>query len=261
MILQIFSDLHCDVKRTKRIVIGADVGVVACAGDVCEGARNAFVALRRIVPERIPIVFTLGNHEFYHHFIDEELQTAKSVGPDFNIHVLENNVTMIGGVRFVGATMWTNYRIFGDHNAAAAMHEARNGMNDHRLIGWRKEPWERFRPEEALVLHTKSRAFFAETLAQPFAGDTVALTHTAHIASVEDRYRSDILTGAFANDFSELFEIGNSHEVGGLSLWIHGHIHASADYRAGATRVIANPHGYGGENPNFNPTLIVEVGS
>jgi Icc-related predicted phosphoesterase len=261
MKLQIFSDLHCDVRRTKPIVIGADVDVVACAGDVCEGAENAFLELRRIVPERIPIVFTLGNHEFYHHFINEELEAARSFAAQYNIYVLENDVTVIGGVRFVGATMWTNYRIFGDHNVATAMRAARDGMNDHRLIGWRKDPWQRFRPQEALLLHTKSRAFFAETLAQPFAGDTVALTHTAHIGSVEDRYRSDILTGAFANDFSELFEIDNSHEVGGLSLWIHGHIHASADYRIGATRVIANPHGYGGENPNFNPTLIVEVGS
>jgi Icc-related predicted phosphoesterase len=269
--IQIFSDLHCDVRRTKPIAIGADVDVVACAGDVCEGAVDAFVALRRIVPERIPIAFTLGNHEFYHHFIHEELQAAKSLGPQYNILVLENDVATIGlggdnvatigapGVRFVGATMWTNYRIFGDHNAAAAMHAARHGMNDHRLIGWKKKPWTRFRPEEAVLLHTRSRAFFAATLARPFSGSTVALTHTAHVASVEDRYRSDILTGAFANDFSELIAIGNSHEVGGLKLWIHGHIHSSADYRVGATRMIANPHGYGPENAGFDPALIVEV--
>lgn len=261
MKLQIFSDLHCDVARTKSIVIGADVDAVACAGDVCEGARNAFVALRRIVPDRVPIVFTLGNHEFYHGFIDEELHAARSLAPQYNIHVLENDVAVIRNVRFIGATMWTEYRIFGDNNAAAAMHAARNGMNDHRLIGWNKNPWARFRPQEAALMHAKSRAFFAEILAQPFSGDTVALTHTAHIGSVEDRYRSDILTGAFANDHAELFEIGNSCGGGGLKLWIHGHTHASADYRVGGTRVIVNPHGYGSENSDFNPSLIVEVGS
>jgi UDP-2,3-diacylglucosamine pyrophosphatase LpxH len=271
MKIQIFSDLHCDFRRTKPIVMGSGVDVVACAGDVCEGAENAFVALRRIVPERIPVIFTLGNHEFYHHFIDEELQAARLLGPRYNILVLENDVATVGiggdgvatigapGVRFVGATMWTDYRIFGDHNAPAAMNAARNGMNDHRLIGWRKNPWSRFRPQEAVLLHTGSRAFFTETLAQPFAGSTVAMTHMAHVASVEDRYRSDILTGAFANDYSALIEAGNSHETGGLKLWIHGHTHASADYYVGQTRMIANPHGYGSENDSFDPALVVEV--
>jgi hypothetical protein len=41
----------------------------------------------------------------------------------------------------------------------------------------------------------------------------------------------------------------------------HGHIHDSADYRVGATRVIANPHGYGRENAKFDPTFIIEVRS
>jgi hypothetical protein len=29
----------------------------------------------------------------------------------------------------------------------------------------------------------------------------------------------------------------------------------------GRTRVLCNPRGYPGENPNFNPALVVEVGS
>jgi len=35
--------------------------------------------------------------------------------------------------------------------------------------------------------------------------------------------------------------------------------YASSDYRIGAVRVVANPHGYAGENPAFDPMLIVEV--
>ena len=34
-----------------------------------------------------------------------------------------------------------------------------------------------------------------------------------------------------------------------------------ADYRVGASRVIANPHGYGRENAKFDPTFIIEVRS
>lgn len=256
MRIQIFSDLHCDARPTKPIVIGADVDIVACAGDVCEGAANAFVALRRIVPERIPIVFTLGNHEFYRRFICEEIEAAKDLAPQHNIHLLENAAVTIGGTHFVGATLWTDYRIFGAHNAAAAMHAARNGMNDHRLIGWRKEPWERFRPQEAVMMHATSRSYIEEKLAHHDGDPVVVMTHHApHFNSVEDRFRSDILTAAFVSDLTEV--IGN----GRPTLWIHGHTHCSSDYRVETTRIIANPHGYGNENTAFDPTLIVEVGS
>jgi predicted phosphodiesterase len=44
--IQIFSDLHADVSKTKPIVIGSDIDVVAVAGDIEEGAENSFVTLR-----------------------------------------------------------------------------------------------------------------------------------------------------------------------------------------------------------------------
>jgi predicted phosphodiesterase len=266
--IQIFSDLHCDVRPVKPIMIGNDVEVVAVAGDIAEGAKNSFTALRRIVPEAIPIVFVMGNHEFYRRFIGTEIEAAKTIGPDYNIRVLENDVAVIDGVRFAGATTWTDYRIFGANNAAAAMNAARTGMNDHRLIGWKKDPWERFRPQEALLLHVASRRFLAETLALP--GPTVVLTHHApHFRSVAERYKSDILTAAFASDLSELLGVDKPEasespaalEAPADVLWVHGHSHTSADYRIGATRVLANPHGYGTENPAFDPKLILEVGT
>jgi Icc-related predicted phosphoesterase len=270
MRLQIFSDLHCDLAPTKPIAVGGDVDAVAVAGDISEGARNSFVALRRIVPEAIPILFVMGNHEFYRRFLGVELETAKAIGPDYNVRVLSDDVAFLNGVRFAGATLWTDYRIFGARNAPAAMSAARTGMNDHRLIGWKKEPWERFRPQEALMLHASSRRFFKETLADPFDGATVILSHTApHIRSVPEHHRSDILTAAFASDLSELLGVDKTEsgeapatlQAPAEILWIHGHIHASSDYRIGAVRVVANPHGYAGENPAFDPMLIIEVGT
>lgn len=269
MKVQIFSDLHCDVAPTKPITIGDDVDAVVVAGDICEGAQNSFVALRRIVPEVIPIAFVMGNHEFYRRFLSSELETAKAVGPDYNVHVLENEVAVVGGVRFAGATLWTDYRIFGANNAPAAMNAARTGMNDHRLIGWKKEPWERFRPQEALMLHAGSRSFLAETLAESGLPTVVLTHHAPHFRSVDERYKTDILTAAFASDLSELLGINETESRGAPAvlqapadvLWVHGHIHTSSDYRIGAARVVANPHGYGAENPAFDPTFIVEVGT
>jgi Icc-related predicted phosphoesterase len=256
MRIQIFSDLHTDVAPAKPISIAEDVDAVAVGGDTCQGAKNAFVALRRIVPEHVPLILTIGNHEGYGRCLGDEIAEAKSAASDFNIHFLENDTAIIGGTRFVGACLWTDYRIFGERNAAAAMDAARRELNDHRRISWRKTPWQRFRPQEALLLHTASRAFIADTLATAFAGATVVLTHHApHFNSVAERYRSDILTAAYASDLTDVIETGRP------DLWLHGHIHTSSDYRVGETRIIANPHGYGPENAAFNPSLVVEVGS
>jgi Icc-related predicted phosphoesterase len=268
MKIQIFSDLHLDVHPIKPITIMPGIDLVIVAGDTCEGVLRAFEHLRRIVPLHIPIVMVLGNHEYYRRFIPDELALARSQASAFNIHVLENDTVTLGngdvrlvgavgnsGVRLVGATLWTDYRAFGESNVAGVMNACATGMNDHRLIGWQKQPWLRFRPEEAALLHHQSKTYLAEVLATEFAGPTVAISHHAvHWDSVHPRFRSDPVTAAFVSDQSALIE---AHQP---TLWVHGHVHNSSDYRVGKTRIVCNPHGYGSENPDFDGTLVVEVG-
>jgi Icc-related predicted phosphoesterase len=255
MKIQIFSDLHVGVLPIKPIKVAKDVDVIVVAGDTCEGALPAFEHLRRIVPMPVPIVMVMGNHEYYRRFLAAELKEAQSLAPQLNIHLLENATVALGGVRFVGATLWTDYRLFGDANQAWVMSVCADGMNDHRRIGWLKQPWRRFRPQEAALLHHRSRAFIGATLASPFAGPTVVVTHHAvHWDSVDPAHRSDQLTAAYVSDLSGLIETFQPR------LWVHGHIHKSSDYHVGNTRVVSNPHGYGNENPHFNGALVVEIG-
>ncbi|HEU0165638.1 MAG TPA: metallophosphoesterase, partial [Thermomicrobiales bacterium] len=269
--LQIFSDLHVDVDAVRPVVIGTDVDLVVVAGDTAEGATRAFQALRRIVPEPITIAMTMGNHEFYGSVHEDELAVAREAAPAFNVVLLENEVAVIGGCRLAGATLWSDYRLFGPVNAPAAMHAARVEMNDHRRIRWSKKPWRRFRPEEALSLHGRSRAFLADVVATPFDGPTVIVCHHApHIRSVGERFSSDVLSAAFASDalralFPQDNRIrappGDGNAEKRVELWIHGHVRHSVDYEIAGIRVLANPHGYGEENPEFNPQLIIEVKS
>ena len=254
MRVQIFSDLHADVLAIKPVAIAEHVDAVVVAGDTCEGAARAFEQLRRIVPMPVPVVMVMGNHEYYRSFLPAELKEARSLAPQFNIHLLENAAVTLGGVRFVGATLWTDYRVFGDANQPAVRHVCATGMNDHRRIGWQKEPWQRFRPQEAAQLHHQSRAFFEATLASPFAGPTVVVSHHAvHWQSVDPSRRSERLTAAYVSDLSQLIEAYQP------ALWVHGHIHKSSDYQVGTTRIVCNPHGYGNENPNFDGGLVVAI--
>ena len=195
MNIQIFNDLHVDVSRPPPITIGADVNVVVVAGDTAEGAGNAFVALRHIVPERIPIVMVMGNHEYYHHCIPDELALARELAPSLNVHLLENDSVVLRAegsgtpVLFAGCSLWTDYQVFGANNAAPAMRTALKGLNDHRLITWQKRPWKRFRPQEAALMHSASKAFLIKTLATPFPGPTVVVSHHGHWPSAHPNIR------------------------------------------------------------------------
>ena len=257
MRLQIFSDLHADVRPPSTIEVAPDVDAVVVAGDTCEGAERGFALLRQIVPMQIPIITVIGNHEFYRRCLADELAEARRVAPLYGVSLLENDVVVVGGVRFMGCTLWTDYAIFGEANIARAMRAASDGLNDHRRITWAKKPeWRRFRPAEALMLHKRSRSFLEGELAKPFEGATVVVTHHApHPRSMHSRYGSDLLSAAYVSDLTAVIEAGQP------SLWVHGHVHESFDYRIGATRVVCNPHGYGAENPKFDPGLVVEVGS
>lgn len=254
MRLQFFSDLHVGVAPLRPIAIASDVDAVVVAGDVYPGAERAFGCLRQIVPMHVPIVMVLGNHEFYRRCWDEEVAAARQQAPLYGVHLLENDTVTIGNVRFIGATLWTDYALFGDHTVADAMDAAARGLNDHRLINWTKQPWRRFRPQEALELHRRSRAFIEAELGEPFVGATVAVTHHApHPGSLHARYRNDLLSAAFVSDLTAVIETGRPN------VWVHGHVHDSFDYRVGATRVLSNPHGYGIENAAFDPALVLEI--
>ena len=125
----------------------------------------------------------------------------------------------------------------------------------HRRIGWQKQPWLRFRPQEAALLHHRSRTWLEQVLASPFLGPTVVVTHHApHWGSVDPKFRNDRLTAAYVSDLSELIEIYQP------ALWVRGHVHHACDYQVGRTRILCNAHGYGNDNPTFDGALVLEFG-
>jgi Icc-related predicted phosphoesterase len=257
MKLWILSDLHLEFDdHFQPSFPDADVCVVA--GDVMQGCGNAIRWLDRVIAPAMPVVFVAGNHEFYQDSVMEGLEWAKVHAAECqNVNFLENGETVIDGVRFLGATMWTDYALDGSgrQERAWAMANAEGRLNDHKVIAWRMLPrYEAFTPLKALDLHERSREWLRQRLAEPFDGRTVVVTHHApHPLSVNRRWKGSSLNPAFASDLSELIDLYRP------ALWVHGHMHDSVDYPVGETRVICNPKGYRNENPQFEPALVVEV--
>jgi hypothetical protein len=170
---------------------------------------------------------------------------------------LENGMKIIGGVRFVGATLWTDYQFFAGDDPDQIRHAmalAKRGMTDHHNILVDENDTLLWSPTMARRTHLASRAYIEGILATPFEGRTVVVTHHAPApGSVADEYQHDSLTPAFASDLTAAIEGGRP------DLWIHGHVHNNADYTVGDTVVICNPRGYVGENFEWNPSLVIDT--
>lgn len=227
---------------------------VALAGDVDVGERGLDWILASF-PD-LPVIYVLGNHEYYEHTapgLREELQ-ARTAGT--SVHLLEDSAVRIGGVTFLGCTLWTDFRLTGDpdlNRLAAA-----RGMVDYRVI--RVSPHgTRLRPSDTERWHRRSRAWLEEELskAREVEGDTPVVVVTHHAPSprsIHPVFRGDPLNPAFASDLDSVVA------TGGARLWVHGHTHRAMRYRLGETEVLGNPRGYPTERgTGFDPELVVEI--
>jgi Icc-related predicted phosphoesterase len=220
MKLWILSDLHLDVNRRHPLALPdphPEHDVVIIAGDICQGIAEGmrFIAEARLNAK--PVLYVAGNHELYGRDRHAELVAARAEAARLpNIHLLERDSVVIGGVEFIGCTLWTDYHYAGAAEQAHAMQWAAQRLNDHRLIANGASRWS---PQDCLDEHMASRAWLAKQLRRRGPYVKVVVTHHAPSRrSVQPKYRDDLLTAAFASDLDEL--------VGKAAAWVHGHIHA-----------------------------------
>lgn len=258
MKIWIQSDQHYEIYGSPKEIVVPEADVFVCAGDLM---REPAEGVRWLSHAPYPSIYVVGNHEYYRgtYTTWRDAGAAENERHE-NVHLLEDSTVAIGGVRFIGCTLWTDYALYGEDTIEGAKEIAWRRMNDFNLIryamGTPGRHWEPvpLRPNHLSNIHAASKVFLDKALSEPFDGKTVVVTHHGpHKGSIHPRYAGDILTAAFVSDLSDLIE---RHQP---DLWIHGHVHSSFDYIVGKTRIIANPKGYYGENPDFDPNLIIEI--
>jgi len=69
--------------------------------------------------------------------------------------------------------------------------------------------------------------------------------HAPTTLSTHERYvGQDLMNGGYRSDLSEFIM-----DRPQIKLWTHGHTHDPFDYMVGETRVVCNPRGYAGHDP------------
>jgi Icc-related predicted phosphoesterase len=121
-------------------------------------------------------------------------------------------------------------------------------MNDYRVIRNDEHGYSKLRPAHTVHRHQQTLSYLKQVLADMKDKKVVFVGHHAPSAmSTHDRYKHNvhyIMNGGY---HSELSEFILDHPQ--LVLVTHGHMHDPFDYNIGTTRVVCNPRGYKGADP------------
>lgn len=271
MRIAIYDDLHIETDGAQNFVL-ADADVCVLAGDICVAdalqehktdadSRGHKKAVKRFfdrVSAKYPhILYVMGNHEHYRGVFEKTEVILRDYLKQWdNITLLEKECTVIEGVLFFGATLWTSVN---NNNPITAM-ILKEYLNDFDVI--KRQGGMKWTPEMSYLEHLKTLDALEEAIQMAnkynYEKMVVISHHCPSSLSCDERF-ADELQGNFAY-FSDLDEWAIREPI---KLWLHGHVHVAKDYYIEDTRVVCNPRGYPGEIrrcwTGFNERKVVVI--
>ena len=200
--IQLASDLHLEFlegRSSQTLLVepapGADLLVLA--GDIHNGVKG----IEAFAYWPVPVVYLAGNHEFYDHDWESTRRDFRAACAGTNVIFLDNDSFEFEGVRILGCTLWTDFRLRGT-TQAQAMATVERGLMDYHVI---RTASGLLRAQQTLADHEQSRAWLEGELAKPFNGRTVVVTHHGpHPLSIHPRFVGNPLNPGFVSDQSPL---------------------------------------------------------
>jgi predicted phosphodiesterase len=269
--IQLASDLHLESHPhfSLRPAPGADLLVLAGdigsyqQGSLLSSLQIADFGLARFSPLPpdlggagwpTPVIFVAGNHEYDGQDFAATQSRLREACARLGITMLEQDTLEMGGVRFVGCTLWADFDALaaqaGDSLTPAkkllAREKAFRAANFYLKKNHPLRNGMAMLAPELRAESIKNQAWLHEILAAKFDGPKVVITHFApSLRSADPRYGLVPGTAGFCNSLDDL--------LSSARLWLHGHLHCPADYVIDNCRVAANPLGYAykGEQATF----------
>ena len=261
MRIQILSDLHVEFDGNTIPPLAAGAELVILAGDLAPVHTHRVGGIARRWGGAEHILYVPGNHEYYGCDIEAGRRELARQCVEHGITLLDRSAVTIDDLRFIGATLWTDFRLkAGALDEAWAHHEV--GRTAPDFTGAIRDSNARnglLTTQESARRHADDRAFIEDQLAKAREDGLTPVVITHHAPSprcIRPWFENSRLNPGFASNLDALIE--KYQPV----LWVHGHMHDPVDESVGSTRIIANPHGFSRvEGHTFNPALVVNVPS
>ena len=242
MNIQVISDVHLEFGHFD--IPTQDCDVLIAAGDIGVGTEG----LEWLQTLEIPVIYVAGNHEYWGFEINDLNSVLSDVSKGSNVHYLEKSSVKIDGVRFIGCTLWAEFKDCDEEQ----LHELESIMNDFRYIFLDEDL---ITAEQLIKLNQNSIKWLEKELSKPHEGPTVVVTHHAPSLKSWASETDDYIKYAYCNELEPMLKDKE------INLWVHGHIHSSSDYKKHGVRVVCNPRGYKGYQlvEKFDPQKTIAV--
>lgn len=237
MRIRYMSDLHLEFTCYQPMIIpsvGEDV--VILAGDIGVGMQAVEWAIHAFGDRTV--LYAFGNHEFYNNRFPELFEKARERTKGTNVHILENDAVVIGGVRFLGCTLWTDFKLFGDPKQQICMQTAGDCMNDFAHI-WMGPSGllRRLVPKDTLNRHEMSRHWLNAEISNSKEPCVVITHHGPSYQVCAAEYQNELLTSAFLSRADDLLRPP-------VKAWFFGHTHQVINFEINGVPVLSNQRGY-----------------
>ena len=253
MRIALLSDMHLSVNAVPFPDVEADI--VVLAGDIARPAKA--IEWARACP--VPLLYVAGNHEFYGSDLVSTYEQLNSLAQGTQIHVLERKEYVHDGVRFLGCTLWSDYRLLDSpEDRALGINLATQLIRDFSHIKIAPDFPDLFTPAISQLVFLQTVAWLEDCFARDSSTPTVVVSHFAPTrSSISPTFADSPINSSFVSDLESRIKDWQP------ALWLHGHTHGSFDYRVGNTRVVCNPRGYAkngiNENPDFDDAFVIDL--
>jgi predicted phosphodiesterase len=258
---QIASDIHLeflskevsDEELLKLIVPKAPI--LCLVGDVWNFNNTNYQRFFKLYSGKFRhILFVAGNHEYYNGsgqggscldksqidlYIDRMFDKT-------NVTYLNRRSIVIEGVRFIGATLWS--QIPDDKSDVVT-----RTMNDYKCIYEAKQPITTgyVNHQHRLDLEFITREIL---MGIKLGQRNVVLTHHTPVneATSAPQFRDSPTNCAFSTDLRHLICDRT------VAVWVCGHTHFNFDFKVDGTRVVSNQRGYR-QSPSYQCDKVISL--
>lgn len=256
------SDIHNEHRFTSGIMpfvsesmfySTQEYDAIVLAGDITNLSNlETFIESTIDMFPGVPILYTTGNHEYYHRDlsipeIDAKIRELDNKYPDF--HYLQNRWKQIKDFYFFGGTMWSDFDCarpilsINDEESISFKKNKRLTVDDARSMFYE------FKTELELFLNIVPRE-----KAIVFSHFSPTPDFDNPFAATKDHNDPDyFLKYYFCANLSNILE---NSEIS-PKVWIYGHTHYSMDETlSSGCRIVSNQFGYPKENKFYQKEIL-----
>jgi Icc-related predicted phosphoesterase len=228
------SDLHLEHYKDMDLMLNKllfpEANILVLAGDIGDPIKcpsNLIKFLSYVKLKYQHVIMVAGNHEYYGCDKNREkvIPALRILCESTGVHLLDREVKIIEGIRFVGATLWSAI----DDKATSILNDFNFAFN-HRV--------------EYLEAFITDYQFIKRSLEESLNSIEPVVVITHHLPTnrlIHTRYKDHEANSAFNTNILDLLAL---HKV---KYWFCGHTHEYAETKYGDTKLFVNPLGYPNE--------------